>query len=195
MDSHNERLMDLAGFRRKNGVRQAELAEYIGKTRGYISVVETSSRRLSEETINAILNRWGGDCGLIPCYGRLVQLEVELVAQGYMEPYHLDSDVIPFSEQISEPVAKNIKYGKIGITDDIANKIVAAFPIVNKGWLLTGEGNMLYDNSEIRLNNIESTLNDLVVSVRSLERYLQIIAKAINVDLQPTEESTSIQGF
>lgn len=50
-----------------------------------------------------------------------------------------------FARHIGLPRGENlyqIKRGNNGVSQDIANRIVAKFPEINKLWLLTGEGQM-----------------------------------------------------
>ena len=180
-----QKLIDVATFRRRNGVKQAELAAVIGKTRGYISVVETSYGKLPPESIDIILEKWGSDCGLIPWYGRLVQLVYALTERGFLESFYpgdVEKGYLPFSEILTAPVVKSIRCGQIPISDDIANRIVTAFPAVNKGWLLSGEGNMLYDNTQMRLDAIEKRLE-------GFEERLDAIGENIRRVLQLLEQS------
>lgn len=187
--AENVKLIDVATFRRRNGVKQAELADAIGKSRGYISVVETSYGKLSPETIDIILSKWGDDCGLIPCYGRIIQLVYALAEQGYLESFYVgdvERGYLPFSELLTDSVVKSIRYGQIPLTDDIANRIVTAYPAVNKGWLLTGEGNMLYDNTQVRLDSLEK-------KIECLEEKLEVISKDIRTVLQLLEQKSQKQ--
>lgn len=155
-------LVDISGFRQKNSLKQTDLASFLGTTRGYISVLESKRGVLSAKKIDMILERWGV-CGLVPCYDRLVQLNVELVKQSYLEPRTLSNDYLPFEDILSKSVVTNIKYGKIGISDELANKIIAEFPHVNKTWLIEGSGNMFFDDTTARLGVIEAKL-DLLLS-------------------------------
>jgi hypothetical protein len=87
---------------------------------------------------------------------------------------------------LSASVVKSIRYGQIALTDDIADKIVTAFPAVNKGWLLTGEGNMLYDNTQVRLDSLEKR-------IKGIEEKLDAIAENIKRVLQLLEHKSHMQ--
>lgn len=156
----DNKLIDITGFRKKNGLKQSDLADFLGTTRGYISVVETKKEKLSAKNIDKILDRWGPS-GLIPCYDRLSQLCFELAMHEIIDREHMDDD-LPFEEELSAPVVKGIKYGRISISDEIANKIIAAYPEVNKRWLVSGEGDMFEDDTEARLNTIEAKLDSVL---------------------------------
>lgn len=82
-----------------------------------------------------------------------------------------------FSEKIGliRPQAiYDIQNGKTqNISVSMANKIISAFPEVNKSWLLTGEGPMLNtepkisssDKESINLKNNEEMTNNMLVSM------------------------------
>ena len=78
-----------------------------------------------------------------------------------------------------------IKLGKCGISNRVANKILAAFPEVDKTWLMTGEGEMI-KNSNYQSNNSGSFIgkvgnnshisqNDISVMVEMLRNKDNII--------------------
>lgn len=80
-----------------------------------------------------------------------------------------------FARYIGLPVAENlyrIKRGQNGISRDVADRIVEKFPAISKGWLLTGEGNMFYDedlqSSQIPYydSNIEEALSGVATTPR-----------------------------
>lgn len=57
-----------------------------------------------------------------------------------------------FARHIGLPVAENlyrIKRQQNGISRDVAERIVQKFPAISKGWLLTGEGDMFYNETVI----------------------------------------------
>lgn len=154
-------LIDLAGFRRKYGIKQTELASFLGTTRGYISIVESGKAKLSAKSIDMILQHWGA-CGLVPCYDRLSQLQLDLKVLGRLE-FDIDTmDLsLPFEQILSKEVVESIKYGKNGISDEIANKIISYFPTVNKSWLVSGEGDMFYNDYQLSFRVIEDRIDTI----------------------------------
>lgn len=55
-----------------------------------------------------------------------------------------------FAHHIGLPVAETlyrVKRGQNGISRDVAERIVDKFPNISKGWLLTGEGSMYYNDN------------------------------------------------
>ena len=170
------KLIDLAGFRRRTGLTQAKLAEFLGVTRGNISLME-SAGRISPQHIDKVY-REHSSCGLIPCYDRLIDAEVYLVKNDYLESHFLNLDVLPFVEQLTAEVVLSIKYGKVGITSDMANKIVTSYPIINKEWLISGEGDMVVRSLPIdwdtRLTAIENTQKEILSRLYTIISMMKI---------------------
>lgn len=57
-----------------------------------------------------------------------------------------------FARYIGLPCGENlyrIKRGSNGISRDVAERVVAKFPEISKGWLLSGEGCMFRDDNQI----------------------------------------------
>ena len=57
-----------------------------------------------------------------------------------------------FAMHIGLPVAENlyrIKRGQNGISRALADRIVEHYPQISKGWLLSGDGNMLREEQEL----------------------------------------------
>ncbi len=62
-----------------------------------------------------------------------------------------------------------IKRGNNGISRDLADRIVASFPQIDKLWLLTGEGQM-FAEPRLRSAQIPCYREDLLKSIRSVDR-------------------------
>lgn len=172
----NNALIDLVGFRQRNGITQAQLAALLGVTRGNISLME-SAGRISSQHIDTIYNHYSR-CGLIPAFDRLLEAENYLVKEDYLESYNLSNDIYPFQELFSQDIIKSIKYGKVGITSDIANTIVTTYPIINKEWLISGEGDMISQPQENELNErltaIENTQKQILAKLDKLISLMKI---------------------
>ena len=52
--------IDLHSFRRLNKIKQTELAEYLGVSRGFISLVETGASKLPERLVDKLLKNKKG---------------------------------------------------------------------------------------------------------------------------------------
>lgn len=70
----------------------------------------------------------------------------------------------------------DIKNGKHGISKDVAEKIQAKYLNVNIAWLLTGEGEMLIENSVVQNNQNGDNIHGHSVTVNKTEKdYIEII--------------------
>ena len=52
--------IDLHSFRRVNNIKQSELADYLGVSRGFISLVETGASKLPERLVDKLLKNKKG---------------------------------------------------------------------------------------------------------------------------------------
>ena len=180
--AQQNKLIDLATFRKIHGLKQSDVANYLGITRGYISIVESSSGKLSEENLVKLMDRWG-PTGLVPCYQRLTDLEEALKKDGWI---HASESLLfdPYEWFLPNDIVSGIRYGRIGITEEIADRIVAKFGFVSKEWLMTGEGGMFVQKDSTRLLSIERKLSKALVM-------LSAIVKAMNIDISgiPVEDT------
>lgn len=82
-----------------------------------------------------------------------------------MEYYNLNPNSLAVSIGLKR--AQNlydIRDGKVqSISNNLAEKIITVFPVINKNWLLTGNGNMTY-NEDTKLNNKLIKLYDVEAS-------------------------------
>lgn len=59
-------MIDIKQFRKRNKLKQEELAEYLGVTRAFISMVETGSSKLPTEKLNLLVsNPHGWDTSML----------------------------------------------------------------------------------------------------------------------------------
>lgn len=56
----NMKTIDLHSFRRVNNIKQSELADYLGVSRGFISLVETGASKLPERLVDKLLKNKKG---------------------------------------------------------------------------------------------------------------------------------------
>ena len=89
-----------------------------------------------------------------------------VIEQAQMSPNY-------FARYIGLPCGENIyriKRGQNGISRDVADRVIAKFPNISKGWLMTGEGQMYaneqYETAPIPLydSNVEAALNGSFVT-------------------------------
>lgn len=122
-----------------------------------------------------------------------------------------------FARHIGLPVAENlyrIKRGQNGISRDVADRIVEKFPNISKGWLLTGEGEMFY-NEDFRSaqipyyeTHVEDALSGLQVMpssclyippMKDCEAAVRYNAGAVGFDenillISPIEKEMLVEG-
>lgn len=59
-------MIDIKQFRKRNKLKQEELAEYLGVTRAFISMVETGASKLPTEKLNLLVsNPYGWDTSML----------------------------------------------------------------------------------------------------------------------------------
>lgn len=163
----NNKLIDLAAFRKLKGLKQSDIAKLIGTSPSFISLVETGNAKLPDGKIDIIINHFGV-CGLIPCYDRLVNLEEKLIKDNYLKLQSQSKKTLPFEKELSNSIIEGIKHGRIAITNDIADTIITKYPIVNKNWLITGEGAIFNDEIKMSLLNVEKSISNLAKLIKTL---------------------------
>lgn len=177
-----EQLVDLAAFRRQNLLSQEALAKLLGTSRGYIGMVESGKSKLSDEKIEKLL-QLSTECDLdiaplFPAVFRISTIEAYYqCAEITVHPYvpSEDSDI---QAPISYSEWKDLSHGKIGISEILADKLVACYPVFNKEWLLTGNGPMLAP--EPAKDDKESTLVSLLKRIDDLEKKLDYIISRLD---------------
>lgn len=155
-----EQLVDLAAFRKRNGLKQEELAQMLGVHRSYISQVETGSCKISADKMKKLweiskTEQWFMD-DLVPALDRLNELfnyvwvsldpYNEYAPKG--ERYDPEREVMQkkfeteFSKVVTPTVRESIALGQTGIDATLADRILAIVPprfSYDKEWLMTGE--------------------------------------------------------
>lgn len=192
-----DNLICLADFRRRNGLSQSELGRLLGTSPSFISLVESGSSKFSRDKMKRIEELsaeqgWFLD-DLVPAFARLGLL------CGSIESSHdLSSDTIKkfrkdFDHVVPKSLFESIKYGQQGIDSVLADRIIAILPpdyIINKEWLMSGEGPMrpgesLPDTSEIEwetvidAKGIQSCLERIMKKQDALEAMLKEIRSII----------------
>ena len=129
--------IDITKFRLANNLLQKDLSDYLGVTRGYMSMVERGASKLSRTQLDKIRDNdrnWDVK-DLVPAYTRILFMQ-----EKFKE--HL-AEVQLYT--IIAPVLEKIKYGEATITEYIADAIIKVFPggPINKNWILSGEGDFI----------------------------------------------------
>lgn len=156
----NKSLIEFTAFKKKNGLKQQDISDYLGVSRSYISMVECGSSKLSRDNINKLFAAgltmgWDVD-GLVPGYSRLLQ------ALNYMDEHMDDSgSVKPYN--VPDNILMKIKYGEMEIPSFVADGIISVCPEIRKAWLLFGDGEMTQQIG------YEPTLNEVIIRLEKLE--------------------------
>ena len=158
------------------GLSQAQFAQRINKSPGFISLVETGRSNMSNEVIERICSVYG------------VNVEWLLEGKGTMtdeapvdkESIGVRLKAVRKDKKLTQTqFASAIGYSKLQIcfietgrnntSNELIHKVVSVFG-VNLGWLLTGEGEM-YSGQEDRVDEgLISWLNDHPEVIRELRR-------------------------
>ena len=164
----------LDAFRKKNALLQQDVADFLGTSRGYISMVEKGDSKLSASKIEMLLNgaqehNWDTS-DLVPAYNRLLFAIFSDQDGSHLHAYtEQELDTI-LSDLLTPSTVSKIKYGEIGINEAIADAIVKHYPHINRQWLIDGSGEMFID-----AHDAPSELDKLREEVRllrvSLEEY------------------------
>lgn len=200
----------LAPFRAVNNIKQKELADLLSTSTSFLSLVETGKSKLSDSKIDKILDearKKGWDISdFNPAFYRIVFACSE--AQSMQNCFDNDKDVDLDWDTGHNPydIPKidilNIKHGKIGITEEIANKILNCNSSFNIEWLLHGEGNPfnfvteIYDTRgkteyEILLDRMDHICNWLSSNdgrLHLIEDKINRINKQLAKKMQVTDE-------
>lgn len=167
--------LDLAAFRKANSINQTELAELLGVSRSFISLIETGVNKLPTEKYHRLMElarerEWRTE-ELCPCLTRIKGLDRALLAKGISR-----GGKYPLG--LSPSIYNSISCGRIGIDDELANEIVldsryASRGInINRAWLISGEGEMFLPAT---LEQLDKKVEDLMIKVSNLERMLQSV--------------------
>ena len=156
-------LINLTAFRQRNGILQKTLADYLGVSRGYISMVESGKSTLAKESIEKIYeNPFHWDVNdLVPAYSRLN------AAMDYLNGTRNErraAEGLPpalFLTGGDDEMIEAIKYGYSGIPDYLVDTWCSSAPELNGDWLLTGEGEMIIEENQDSPSPIEVLQNKI----------------------------------
>lgn len=176
------RLLEFSFFRKENGIKQQELADFLGISRSFLSLIETGKSPCPNDKIDKILDRseemgWNSK-SFNPAYYRLSQLCRELASNAG----RYDARIRPEAEEgilnIPQKDILDIKHGKLGITSEIAGAIVLQHPDVNVEWLLYGNGEIFRQISNDKKKDevwekIYADISDIKKELARLTRLLE----------------------
>lgn len=178
---HNS-LVNLTAFRQRNGILQKDLADFLGVSRGYISMVESGKSSLSRDNIDKIYNNpnhWIVD-DLVPAYTRLRKAMTYLnetrnekrKAEGKLSNFFL---LGPY-----EDIDEAIKYGYSDIPVYLADRWCPGAPELNREWFLTGKGEMLIVDTSEGPSQIEVLQEKVDKLAAAIEEYKTVLLKMID---------------
>lgn len=173
--AHNS-LVNLTAFRQRNGILQKDLAEYLGVSRGYISLVESGRSKLSRENLDKLYDNpfhWNVD-DLVPAYTR-VEKALEYLNRTRNDLRAKEGLLPAFFTYGYDGEDVAIKYGEMGIPELVANIWCEDAPELNRDWLLYGEGEMLIQSipdEPTPIEVLQEKVDKLEAAIRELTEKL-----------------------
>ena len=180
--------LDLTAYRQKNGLLQKDIAIYLNVTRGYISMVEKGTSKLSHENIDKLIaaketKHWDYS-PLIPAFTRLeLALDYLNIERNNQRK---ECGLPPSIFSVPQDIYDMVKYGEIGIPESIADMWGSSCPELNKDWLLTGNGEMIIAESPKELSEIELLRAEISQLNNKIELYKDEIAGLLQAALEKT---------
>lgn len=186
-----QNFINLEAFRKHNHITQEKIAQYLGTTRGYISLVESGRSKLSDEKIDKLMGEGRLEEGwnvypLNPAFYNLYTLSEYLRSMDdKLSPaFDWESGQNPLMIQPLELL--EIKHGKKDITPKIANIIVQRYPYVNRDWVMSGNGDWLLTEAqqtirkEINSNETVLTLEERIAALD--RRFCEMMEKIDRIE-------------
>lgn len=179
-------MINLEMFRKRNGITQIALSEFLGTSRSFLSLVESGRSKLPNDKIDKIMGDGrimkGWDVSdLNPAFCRLDQV-CRTYSCGNATP--LDWETGHSVLHISPVEMLKVKHGRTDISDSVADAVCLQFPEIDRNWLQYGNGTMLkkdniYRSPEPsqRVSN-EEEIAFLKRKVQELEEKVEMLLKA-----------------
>lgn len=189
----------LSLFRKKNGIKQQELADFLGTSRSFLSLIETGRSHCPYDKIDKIMNEGRKEKGwdvsyLNPSYYRLSQLCEELGPQNdncdngdYFNWETGESILHVKSEDMLD-----IKHGEKEITPEISGAIVLQYPDVNPEWLQYGKG-PIFRKKEKRTESDDGNNSKMAKELSELKKCVLDLSKKIEQLLEQTPRPQQIK--
>ena len=173
--------INLEAFRKHNHITQEKLSSFLGTSRGFISLVESGRNKLPDDKIDKLMNEGRLEEGwntypLNPVFFNLYTLSEYLRSfdETISPAFDWETGQNPLLIQPIEML--EIKHGKRGITDKIADTIVKKFPYVNRDWLVSGNGDWMLTESQ-QLMRMESGKSQTVLT---LEERISVLSRQVS---------------
>ena len=135
-----KKYVNLTAFRKRNHLKQQDIATFLGVTRAFVSLVETGRAKLTEHAIRSLYleSKWD-PADLVPEFKRFVDIWSD-----YAESIGGELPIRPMDEDnpfgISNGIILDLFFGNIGLNDKIADQVMKLVPNLNREWFLSGEG-------------------------------------------------------
>lgn len=189
--------INLKEFRKRNGIDQVSLAEFLHTSRSFVSLVESGRSKLPDDKIDKIINEGlnSGKWDLVPLNPEFFRLYELAETLGNDSQHQNENPVFDWKSgqsifHITPLDLLKIKYGRLNITDDIAKAISRQFPTVNIEWLQYGNGGMFIsgnqkpikkdfskkDNEDIK--TLREEIHDLSMKIDEVISKLNIIIES-----------------
>lgn len=180
---NNRNYVQLAAWRQLNGIRQIDVAEYLNVSRGFISLVEQGSAKLSTQKLIQLFEAagppryWSAHC-LVPEWDRYLEVcnyminRTEELGGGVAFP------------TLPDEKSKSIEYGESAIPKTFADEVCKLFPELNHDYILTGEGDLILASKEkepspiVALSERVEQLSDLL---RTVSDKLDLVLKSLSM--------------
>ena len=169
-------LINLTAFRQRNGILQKALADYLGVSRGYISMVESGKSTLAKESIEKIYNNpfhWDVN-DLVPAFSRLnlaidylnITRNERRAAEGLPPAFFLTGggdDEIEVRKRIKPRYNGfiNVESIRQKQPEYLVDMWCSGAPELNRDWLLMGKGEMLIEENQDSPSPIEVLQNKI----------------------------------
>ena len=170
----NRQLVDLLTLRIRNGLTQQQVADFLGTTKGYISIVEKGKSKLSDENISKIATESEWDTrGFVPNFDRICDAWMLFNNKNGVNKLSPLEDKDPFG--LGSSLIYGLFLGVFPIDNEIANKVLLILPELSIEWLLNGEGVMIsaQENPSLLVR-----IDELEKRVASLEKALKRAQKS-----------------
>lgn len=176
-------LVNLTAFRQRNGLLQKDIAEYLGVTRSYVSMVEKGSSKFSRENLDKLYDNpyhWNVD-DLVPAYTRVNKALLYLnqtrnekrAAEGLLPS--LFTFGYPDEEEL-------IKYGESTIPEYLVDSWCEHAPELNPEWLLTGEGEMFVQEGQEEpapIELLQEKVDKLEAAIEDYKRTVEQLVESL----------------
>lgn len=158
------------------GLTQAQLADSINKTLGYISLVETGRYKISEDAIKRICDIYSvNESWLLSSEGEMTSAtpvdkgNIKKRIRFIRKEKNLTLDKFSSAIGYSKQLLSFIENGKTQPSDELIHKVASTYG-VNIEWLMTGKGEIYAESTEYVDEKLIDWLNSHPEVIRELRR-------------------------